>query len=121
MFGKKKSAVTKTFEDDIVIDLSEELLNARLDLRGQVKIVMVRNGVIDLYPDGADKDKAKKDAESAKNLLLCMIGRYDDLRNRYNDALEKHPNRVFTAGWARTNKTSHDFIEDFYKEFYERG
>ena len=61
---------------------------AETNLEEKAKAAIVRKGVIDLYPDGPDKDRAIKDFEAAQHSLLCAIGTVDGLRNDMRSAVQ---------------------------------
>ena len=92
MFGKKKKPVNlyENRADDLIYELWEE----RDRLYEKTRQVITRVGVIDLYPDGADRKKAVSDAEKAKQSLLVAIGAYDTARMEYNDYVEKKRGKV---------------------------
>lgn len=76
MFGKKKEKKFNPYEnraDEMLYKVWEE----RDRLYEKTRQVITRVGVINLYPDGADRKKAVSDAEKAKQSLLVAIGAYD--------------------------------------------
>jgi hypothetical protein len=121
MFYKKKiMPVGHDTPDDIKLkDIERERCEAIYSLQERAEKVIICNGAIDLYPEGADKEKAKADAEKAKHLLLCAIGHYDDLVRQYKEVCAS-PDRNTTAYYGRTIQTSHELIERAYKDFYKR-
>lgn len=122
MFWKKKEETKSTSQDYVVKGHLAHLDDATHELEKCVEKVIICNGVIDLYPEGADKEAAKRDAEKAKRHLLCAIGRYDDIVNQYNDALTGTCRN--TTLWCMPilpHGSSHALIEDYYKNFYKRG
>lgn len=69
MFGKKKEKKFNPYEnraDELLYEVWEE----RDRVYEKTTQVITRLGVIDLYPEGADRKKAVSDAEKAKNLCL---------------------------------------------------
>lgn len=122
MFWSKKEETKSTSQDYVVKGFLAQRADAMHDLEERVEKVIICNGVIDLYPEGADKEAAKEQAEKAKRLLLCAIGRYDDIVNQYNDAL-KDIRRNTTLNYMPIleNGSSHALIENYYKNFYKRG
>lgn len=107
MFKKKKEEAPKNLFLDSHRDKLIELGNRLYD---QVEKIMIKQAVINIYPNGADQDKAKADLESAKQHLLCIIGEYDDVLNWYNINKKKYPEykTVFFPN-------SHDKIEQCYR------
>jgi hypothetical protein len=119
MFKKKKKVIA-TSQDIFVKEYWEKLSVARGRLKDTVEAVIIRSGVVELYPEGADKTKAINDLNHAKSILLCAIGSYDSARNNYNEALESIKPRITTASYGAAFKTSHEWVEIFYKEFYKK-
>lgn len=116
MFFKKKDSYINIYEahaDERLYDLWAK----RDKLTAQTHEVITRKSVIDLYPDGADRDAAIKECEKAKRSLLCAIGAYDISCMEYNDYITKNaeqldnPRRPWTA-------TSHDFIALAYRAYF---
>jgi hypothetical protein len=120
MFKKKKKIVA-TSQDIFVKEYCEKLSIARGRLKDAVEAVIIRSGVVELYPEGADKNKAINDMNYAKSILLCAIGSYDSARNNYNEALESTEPRVTTACYGTAFKTSHELVEVFYEVFYKKA
>ena len=120
MLFKKKQAPTDTPQDITVKRLAERRCRAHIDLRERVEKVIICNGAIDLYPEGADKEKAIVDAEAAKFGLLCAIGVFDDLTNQYLRALAEPLERRTTVDYPTNITTSHEIIEMTYRDFYKR-
>lgn len=113
MFGKKKIEITDTAYDCLVKKLMRELTDARIEIEERVKKVICRIGVIELYPEGADKKRAQADAEKSKQTLLSAIGIYDDLARQYNEALNK-TDRKTTLYYGKV-LTSHEIVEEAYR------
>lgn len=120
MFWNKKEETKSTSQDYVVKGLLGQRQEAMRDLERCVEKVIICNGVIDLYPEGTDKETAKENAEKAKRHLLCAIGRYDDIVNLYNDAL-RNIHRNTTLSYMPIPPNSHELIEIYYKNFYKRG
>lgn len=120
MFWNKREEKKSTSQDYVVKGFLAQRADAMHDLEKRVEKVIICNGVIDLYPEGADKEAAKRDAEKAKELLLCAIGRYDGIVNQYNAALTSTC-RITTLAYMPIPPNSHTLIEDYYKKFYKRG
>ena len=88
MCGKKKKPFNpyENRADELLYEVWEE----RDRVYEKTTKVITRLGVIDLYPEGADRKKAVSDAEKAKQSLLVAIGAYDTARMKYNDYVEKN-------------------------------
>ena len=122
LFNKKKNPInTDTALDKKIKELDNERLVTAYSIRERAKKVIICNGAIDLYPEGADKEAAKREAERVKNLLLCSIGHYDDLRRQYLEALAENGARNTTVYWTKECKTSHEWVEMAYEEFWKKN
>lgn len=94
---------------------------AETNLEEQAKAAIVCKGVIDLYPDGPDKERAIKDFEAAQHSLLCAISTVDSLRKAMRDYIAAHEKDFeATAQWAvpSANISSHTIIEKVYRDFF---
>ena len=121
LFNKSKRPINQdTTLDKKIKELHDERLTTAYSIRERAKKVIICNGAIDLYPEGADKEKAVRDAEAAKYSLLCAIGHYDDLRRQYLEALAENGERNTTAYWTKECKTSHEWVEMAYEEFWKK-
>ena len=105
MFGKKKKPFNPY--ENRMDDLIHEVWEARDRLSAKAKQVITRLGVINLYPDGADREKAVSDAEKAKQSLLVAIGAYDTARMKYNDYIKKYAEK-FDNPKKEWTTTSHE-------------
>ena len=90
MFLKKHSQPEWTPADRQRERLLLDYFAAETNLEERAKAAIVRKGVIDLYPDGPDKDRAIKDFEAAQHSLLCAIGTVDGLRNDMRSYIAAH-------------------------------
>ena len=121
LFGKPKKLINHdTALDKKIKTLNDERFAIACTIRERAKRVIICNGAIDIYPEGADKEKAKRDADKAKESLLCAVGHYDDLLRQYKEALAEEGERNTTAYWTKEFKTSHEWIEMAYEEFYKK-
>lgn len=114
MFGKKKKPFNpyeKRADDSLY-----QVWEARDRLRAKAKQVITRLGVINLYPDGADRRKAVSDAEKAKYALLVAIGAYDTARMEYNNYIKKFAEK-FDSPKREWTTTSHEIIEWAYQYY----
>lgn len=99
-----------------------DYFKAENQLEKQVEEVIVRKGVIDLYPDGLDKDLAVKDFEAAQRSLISAICAMDSRRNEEKSFIEDHEKDfVVTAQWEvpSLNISSHAVIERVYRDFFK--
>ena len=90
MFLKKHSQPEWTPADRQRERLLLDYFAAETNLEEKAKVAIVRKGVIDLYPDGPDKDRAIKDFEAVQHSLLCAIGTVDGLRNDMRSYIAAH-------------------------------
>ena len=99
-------------------DLLDAWRQAKEWLYSTVKRCAIKKEVIDLYPEGPDKEAAIKAFHSAQRALLCAIGSYDarlqELKNEYYTYHEK-----FTESFGSPEMilTSHEVIEYAYREY----
>lgn len=119
-FKKKKTNNQDTPLDKKIKEVDGERLATAFTIRERAKKVITCNGAIDLYPEGPDKEAAKKEAEKAKYLLLCSIGHYDNLRREYLNALAEKGERNTTIHWTKECKRSHEWVEMAYEEFWKK-
>ena len=116
MFGKKKK-LFNSYENR-VDDLIHEVWEARDRLYEKTRQAITRVGVINLYPDGADRKKAVSDAEEAKRTLIAAIGEYDTARMEYNNYIKKYAEK-FDSSKEEWTTTSHEIVEWAYKYYYK--
>lgn len=116
MFGKKKKPFSpyEKRADELLYEVWEE----RDRIYEKTTKVITRLGVIDLYPEGADRKKAVSDAEKAKQSLLVAIGAYDTARMEYNDYVKKYAEK-FDSPKKEWTATSHEIVEWAYR-FYNK-
>ena len=115
MFGKKKEKKFNPYEsraDELLYEVWEE----RDRVYEKTTQVITRLGVIDLYPEGADRKKAVSDAEKAKESLLVAIGAYDTARMEYNDYIKKSAEK-FDSPKKEWTTTSHEIVEWAYRYY----
>lgn len=106
MLRKKKEINSKNF---LLDNKRNELICIGNRLYEQVKKIIIKQAVINIYPSGADQDRAKKDLEQTKQHLLCIIGEYDDKRQQYQELKKKYPEYK-----GVDFPSSHDQIETDY-------
>lgn len=121
MFKKKKNieVLQDSFHDRNVRIKWGELLRLAEQLNDQVKIVLIQKEVIELYPDGSDKDKAIKDFQQSQLSMIATIGSYDSCRDDFQRYItEYRPLLVTTKDWVDKVSSSHDIVEGTYLAFY---
>ena len=103
-------------------ELYDTIHEARDRLIAKTQAVITKKAVIDLYPEGADKQAAIKTLDDAKFSLLCAIGYYD---GRLNEACQYYTNNYnnFSQYWATPNcyAKSHDIIEIAYRDYFKKN
>lgn len=118
MFWKKDKS-TPTWADRESLRLKNEYFDAVKLLQYEAKNVIVKAGVENLYPEGPDKEAAKQETEKARKLLLCRIGKFDGIRSDYIRLRKEHADEFVTTCYFTTNlRSSHDCIEDAWRDFY---
>lgn len=120
MFFRKKTTSVLTPLDNELYKLNEEWYATMRNLIEQTEKVIVCNGAIDLYPEGADKQAAIHKAEYEKQGLLRCIAEYEEATKLYNKAITSEAERVFTAEWREHTKKSHVLVEETYRNFFKR-
>lgn len=105
-----------TFLDREVLDMIQRMQNSKNRLIDATERVIISKGVVELYPEGADKIKAMTDLDTRKYALLCAIGDYDcklrdliEIENKRGDEINV-PIPKFT--------NSHEIIEFTYRKFF---
>ena len=100
----------------------KEMWNAVFETRNRLteatRKVILRKGVIDLYPAGTDHDKAINDCEEAKGALVCAVEDYDDKMQKLEEYFSQHYNEFDDCRtWdpARMS-TSHEIVELAYEK-----
>ena len=116
MFGQKKKPFNSY--ENRVDDLIHEVWEARDRLYEKTRQAITRVGVINLYPDGADRRKAVSDAEEAKHALIVAIGAYDTACMEYNNYIKKYAEK-FDSPKEEWTTTSHEIVEWAYKYYYK--
>lgn len=117
MFSKKKEKKFNPYENHID-ELIHKVWEERDRLYEKTRQAITRVGVINLYPDGADRKKAVSDAEKAKHALIVAIGAYDTARMEYNNYIKKYAEK-FDSPKEEWTTTSHEIIEWAYKYYYK--
>lgn len=123
MFGfKKKQETLVTAYDTIYLDKWWAMQDAFNDLQESVEEVIVTTGIISLYPEGAEKEKTKKNADFEKSVLLCTIAKYDRLYDELvNYYLENKENLCKTTDFKPCQwETSYKCIEKVYRNFFKK-
>lgn len=100
----------------------QTLLNALRDaketLMAKTETVICKKGVVDLYPEGADKAFAQTECEDAQHKLICAIGNYDARKQEAEKFYKEHWEQLY--GYADKFATSHFIIEIVYKNFFKK-
>ena len=102
--------------DREVLDMVQRMQNSKNRLIDATERVITSKGVVELYPEGADKIKAITDLDTRNYSLLCAIGDYDsklrdliEIENKRGDEINV-PIPKFTK--------SHEIIELTYRKFF---
>lgn len=113
---KKKTEIN--IFDEEMDNKNNAVFSAKESIRNKVYDAIAKKGVIDLYPEGADKKKAVEDFEKAQKSLICSIGAYDsavaEYKRYYTNNFEK-----ISAKWIAPGDfgSSHYLVEIFYKHY----
>lgn len=114
MFKKKKKNAD-TPADFQLKELYYPFIDLRDEFYSTIRKVIVKEEVIKIYPDGADKDEAIKDYHFEQQYLLALIGKYDDLRNQISNFIKNNKEERHTTAHWEIPRTSHETIEAIYK------
>ena len=118
MFGKKKEREKESNRvtplDEKIVEAFNAVHEARRGLDERVVNVIRKNGVVNLYPEGADKAKAIIDAEQAKHYMINSIAQYDEAIRELDAVLAREGERNITAEWVNHFCTSHEIVENVY-------
>lgn len=100
-----------------------EYQDAYIRLKEATEAVIIKKKVIELYPDGADKDIAIANFKSAQTELICAVGHYDSTRADSRDYYYEHDENDFYKDWSviRSLKDSHALIEEIYENFFKNN
>lgn len=120
MFGKvkknneRKESNQTTSLDEKIVEAFNAIHEARRGLDERVVNVIRKNGVVALYPEGADKAKAIIDAEQAKHYMINSMAQYDEAMRELDAMLAREGERNITAEWVNHFCTSHEIVENVY-------
>ena len=107
------------------IQLEEKFFDyqdAYIRLGKATEATIIKKNVIELYPDGADKNVAIASFKSAQIELICAIGHYDSMRADSRDYYQNHDKNDFYKDWSVIDslKNSHTLIEEVYENFFKK-
>lgn len=112
-FSKKKNSYN--YYDEEYERMTTIVSEAKKQLLGVIRKVIIRKEVISLYPEGPDQEQAIKDYEDAKHSLLCAIGNYDGRLNELKQYFVQHREEITQP--ALRFASSHEIIEIGYEQF----
>lgn len=99
-------------------ELLDAVRNAKETLMAKAENVICKKGVVNLYPESADKAFAQMECEDAQHKLICAIGNYDARKQEAEEFYKKHYEELY--GYADKFATSHFIIEIVYKNFFKK-
>lgn len=117
MFSKVKKEKNNnkiTPLDEKIMKAFNTIHEARSGLEAKVVDVIRKNGVVALYPEGADKAKAIIDAEQAKHYMINSIAQYDEAIRELDAVLAREGERNMTTEWFNHFYNSHEIVENVY-------
>ena len=114
MFGKKKETVQDTALDRKIRGAFKVVHESRDALESKVVDAICKNGVLALYPEGADKGRAIADAYCAKCNMINAIAQYDEAIRELNEVLVLDHERETTIDWNNHFNSSHEIVENVY-------
>lgn len=117
MFTSKKRPALNPM-DTAVIKMHSDLVSYALVLERAVKTVIVCANVINLYPDGPDRDEAKKTYAESQRSLLGIVGEYDAKRRGLMDYRQKNALYLVETKRYVILPTSHEVVQRAYANLY---
>lgn len=120
MLKKNVKKVNQTGMDITYQDLLDVLNGHKASLLSRASDVIIKSGVVNIYPDGPDKERAKEEAETAKFALLCSVAAYDSALAEIRGFYTRNADKLSQTKGIYPNNllTSHAVIELAYKQFY---
>lgn len=121
LFSRKTQLPQLTHHDFVLEGKYDEFLDTMYQLIKTVEDVIIKKGVIALYPDGSDKKIAVFALEQAQHTMICTIGHYDSIRTDLREYYQEHEGD-FYKDWSviYSLKTSHTVIEETYADFFKK-
>lgn len=80
--------------------------------------VLFAKGVIDIYPNGADKECAISELQARQKVLIAEIGEYDIALKNLRDFINKKRDEIIVA--IPILLESHTIIEITYRNFIRK-
>ena len=118
MFGKKKEREKESNRvtplDEKIVEAFNAVHEARRGLNERVVDAICKNGVLALYPEGADKGRAIADAYCAKCNMVNAIAQYNEAIRELDAVLAREGERNITAEWVNHFCNSHEIVENVY-------
>ena len=99
--------------------LHEDVRTEKERLLRAARDVITKQNVINLYPEGPDKQKAIKDCEEAKYHLICVVGAYDARRQEAINYIKENYDNVSIV-FRDKFLDSHEIIEFAYEYYYKK-
>lgn len=116
MFNKKRKEIDP--HENKINSFISQIKDARLSLQSAVETILYKQDAIDVYPSGADKNRAQKELDTAREKLLLKIAQYDDYRAQYFEYLKKNN----LPCYAYINPSDgHILIEVFVYNYKRKG
>lgn len=119
MFKKKNKE--PNYQAERYESLRIELTRAQTELADAVCAVIIKRDVLDLYPEGPDKEQAKEDLAKTQRSLICHVGAYDARRQETIEYYKKNYEALSLYPSPESRWTSHDVVEWAYKYKYKKG
>lgn len=101
----------KNAYDEHLKDLYNELADISFDMGNIAHRIYVKNFVIQMFPDGADKNLEIEEVDNLRKKLLRQVAFYDSKRHEIIDYLEINKGK-YNCEWAHP-VTSHQRIENY--------
>ena len=104
--------------DEAYKEMWDAMFKAYKSLEETTNKIIVRKGVIDLYPEGDDKKQAIKDYEDTKQFLVEAINQYDEKVQEVIEYFSNHHEEMKTCReWTPSRMaTGHEVVEHTYEK-----
>ena len=107
--------------DNHLDELSNKANKEYENLKNCVEDIIVKTGVVNIYPEGKEKELAKCLAEDSKKELVKFMINYEQARNEYINYLNANKAEFSNyVNYIRLYPETYICIEKIYKEFYKR-
>lgn len=123
-FFNRNTTEIQSGADKAFARMLDNLAQSEHEVRAEAKNVIIKSGVVDLYPDGPDKVAAIQAAENARQNLLCAIASMDTLKADVRRYYNSHEAEFIEYAHRRQTFErfdSHKAVEQAYEMFFKKS